>query len=80
MAELPGVEPAFPERHFFNEFPVRVGDTEAVLGRLEARGILGGLPAQRWFPELAGVLVFCCTEVNDEAALDELLQALREAL
>jgi glycine dehydrogenase subunit 1 len=79
MATLPAVEPAFPQRHFFNEFPVRVADPDALLGRLEARGILGGLPAQRWFPELAGVLVFCCTEVNDEGALDELLRAIRDA-
>jgi hypothetical protein len=56
-----------------------VADPDALLGRLEARGILGGLPAQRWFPELAGVLVFCCTEVNDEGALDELLRAIRDA-
>jgi glycine dehydrogenase subunit 1 len=76
LAALPGWELAEPGRHFLNEFPVRVPDAEAVLERLERRGILGGLPAGRWFPELRDVLVFCCTELNDEAALDELVEAL----
>jgi glycine dehydrogenase subunit 1 len=77
LARLPGFELAFPERAFLNEFPVRVRDSEQVLARLRDRGILGGLPAGRWFPDLEDVLVFCCTELNDPAALDELEAALR---
>jgi hypothetical protein len=44
---------------------------------LERRGILGGLAAGRWFPDLDDVLVFCCTELNDPAALQELVAAVR---
>jgi glycine dehydrogenase subunit 1 len=76
LTRLPGFELAFPERAFLNEFPVRVRDPEAVLERLRQRAILGGLPAARWYPDLADVLVFCCTELNDPRALDELLEAL----
>jgi glycine dehydrogenase subunit 1 len=79
MSRLPGVELAFPDRQFFNEFPVRVADPPAVLRRLQERGILGGLSVQRWFPELAGVMTFCCTEVNDPAALDELVRAMGQS-
>jgi len=77
LARRPGFELAFPERAFLNEFPIRVPDAGAVLGRLEERGILGGLRAGRWYPDLEDVLVFCCTELNDPAALDELEAALR---
>ncbi|GAC1657787.1 MAG: aminomethyl-transferring glycine dehydrogenase subunit GcvPA [Candidatus Dormibacteraceae bacterium] len=77
LATIPGFEPAFPGAPFVNEFPVRLG---AGLGRLDSlaeRGILGGLDAGRWFPELAGVAIFCCTELNDAAAIVELVEACR---
>ena len=79
LAELPGVDLAFPDRPFFSEFPVRVADPERVLRRCAEAGILGGLPAGRWFPELRDVLLFCCTEVNDPKALDHLVEVLRDA-
>jgi glycine dehydrogenase subunit 1 len=79
LAELPGFEPAFPGAHFFSEFPLRVRELPAVLERLQARGILGGLPVGAWYPNggLDDVAVFCCTELNDPAALDELVEALQ---
>jgi glycine dehydrogenase subunit 1 len=78
LARLPGVEPAFPDRHFLNEFPVRMFHVEQSLARLEKAGILGGLPVARWYPELKDVVIFCCTEVNDDDAVDRLLEVLGE--
>jgi glycine dehydrogenase subunit 1 len=75
LGRLPGFAPAFPEASFVNEFPLRVERPAELLGRLAERGILGGLDAGRWFPELEGVLLFCCTELNDPASLAELLEA-----
>jgi len=49
---------------------------EQSLARLSEAGILGGLPVVRWFPELENVVVFCCTEVNDPAAIDSLVDVL----
>jgi glycine dehydrogenase subunit 1 len=77
LAALPGWEMAFPERQFFNEFPVRVPNARAVVRKLARKGILGGLEVGRWFRELRGVLTFTCTEVNDPGALDELVQVLQ---
>jgi glycine dehydrogenase subunit 1 len=77
LSALPGWEPAFPERQFFNEFPMRVPKAPAVVRKLARKGILGGLDVGRWFGELRGVLTFTCTEVNDPASLDELVEALR---
>ena len=51
---------------------------EQRLRRLHEAGILGGLPLGRWYPELADAALFCCTEVNDPAAIDRLVEALRE--
>ncbi|HZU15443.1 MAG TPA: aminomethyl-transferring glycine dehydrogenase subunit GcvPA [Candidatus Dormibacteraeota bacterium] len=79
---LPGVEAAFPARPFFNEFPVRMFHVEQRLRRLGEAGILGGLPVARWYPdrpELRDVVLFCCTEVNDPAALDLLVEVMGRA-
>jgi glycine dehydrogenase subunit 1 len=76
LAALPGWEPAFPDRQFLNEFPMRVPKGPAVIRRLARRGILGPLDVHRWFRELKGVFTFTCTEVNDARALDELVAAL----
>ena len=76
LKSVPGWELAFPERQFFNEFPVRVPKAPAVLRKLSRKGILGGLEMGRWFRELKGVVTFACTEVNDARALDELVEAV----
>ncbi|HEY8680302.1 MAG TPA: aminomethyl-transferring glycine dehydrogenase subunit GcvPA [Candidatus Dormibacteraeota bacterium] len=77
LGRLAGFQPAFPEASFVNEFPLRVDQPRELLAHLAGKGILGGLDAGRWFPELEGVLLFCCTELNDPAALDELVEACR---
>jgi glycine dehydrogenase subunit 1 len=76
LSALPGWELAFPDRHFLNEFPMRVPKGPAVLRKLARKGILGGLDVHRWFRELKGVVTFTCTEVNDARAIDELLAVL----
>ncbi len=76
LGRVPGWEPAFPERQFLNEFPVRAPRAPAVVRKLARKGILGGLDVSRWFRELKGVLTFTCTEVNDPRALDELMAVL----
>jgi glycine dehydrogenase subunit 1 len=76
LAALPGWELAFPDRQFLNEFPVRVPKAPAVIRKLARKGILGPLDVHRWFRELKGVVTFTCTEVNDRAAMDELLAVL----
>src|SRR5487761_910138 len=73
LGALPGWEPAFPDRPFLNEFPMRVPNGPRVIRKLARKGILGPLDVHRWFRELKGVLTFTCTEVNDPQALDELV-------
>ena len=76
LGALPRWEPAFPDRQFMNEFPMRAPNGPAVVRKLARKGILGPLDVHRWFRDLKGVLTFTCTEVNDSGALDELVAAL----
>src|SRR5215470_760222 len=76
LTAIPGIELAFPDRHFLNEFPVRMFHVEQSLANLRAAGILGGLPVARWYPELDDVVIFCCTEVNDPNAIAEVVEVL----
>ncbi|MGH7776382.1 MAG: aminomethyl-transferring glycine dehydrogenase subunit GcvPA [Candidatus Dormibacterales bacterium] len=78
LAELPGWGPA-PSEPFVNEFPIHAPDPGRVLAACGARGILAGLDAGLWFGELSGLMVFCCTELNDPSAIDALVEALAEA-
>src|SRR5256714_496475 len=68
LAALPGWELAFPDRHFVNEFAIRVPKAPAVLRKLSRKGILGGLEVGRWFRELKGVVTFTSPEVGDPQA------------
>jgi len=79
LSQLPGWELPFPERQFLNEFPISVPKPRPLLRKLARKGILGGLEVGGWFRELKGVVTFTCTEVNDPAAIDELV-GLAEAL
>src|SRR6185312_8133715 len=69
---------------FFNEFAVKLNKPAApIVERLAARGILGGVPASRFYPtypELADVLLVAATEMNTAADIDAFARALKEVL
>ncbi|MGH7876708.1 MAG: glycine dehydrogenase, partial [Candidatus Dormibacteraceae bacterium] len=75
---LPGIEMAFPGADFLFEFPLRIEHGGERLQRLGGLGILAGLQVGRWYPELRDVTTFCCTEVNDPGAIDELVAAMAD--
>jgi len=76
LTAIPGIELAFPDRHFLNEFPLRMFHVEQSLANIRDAGILGGLPVGQWYPELDDVAIFCCTEVNDPNAIAEVVEVL----
>jgi glycine dehydrogenase subunit 1 len=69
---------------FFNEFTIRVrGDAAAVVEKLAARGVLGGVPASRLDPdrpELRELIIVASTEVNTEEDRAAYAAALEEVL
>jgi glycine dehydrogenase subunit 1 len=71
---------------YFNEFALYLGDGKdaaAVVDALADRGILGGVPAARFYPEwpeLRPILLLAATETNSESDMDALVAALSEVL
>jgi glycine dehydrogenase subunit 1 len=61
---------------FFNEFVARVENPEAANKALLKKKIVGGLPLQRFYPELADCLLLCATEMSTRVAMDEVGQAV----
>src|SRR5579863_3660285 len=82
LAAVPGVEVLTPR--FFNEFAVRTPKpAAAVVDALDARGVLGGVPASRLMPhETAArdLLIVAATETNTDEDFAAFEAALKEVL
>ena len=75
LAALPGWEPVF-NGPVYNEFLMRCPDAQVANERLQAAGIVGGYDVGRHYPELAGALLFCATEMLSKEDMDRVLAAL----
>ncbi len=82
LGAVPGVEVL--TKTFFNEFTIRMrGDAAAIVEKLAARGILGGVPASRLDPgrpELRDLIIVASTEVNTDEDRAAYAKALKEVL
>ncbi|WP_119462119.1 aminomethyl-transferring glycine dehydrogenase subunit GcvPA [Rhodospirillaceae bacterium SYSU D60014] len=82
LTALKGVE--LLNDSFFNEFTVKLPRPAAeVVDRLAERGILGGVPVSRLYPDeadLAPLLLVAATEANSDADMDALAGTLEEVL
>jgi glycine dehydrogenase subunit 1 len=82
LATVPGV--TVLNDSFFNEFTVRLTAPAApVVEALAARGILGGVPISRLYPDaptLADLLLVAATETTTSDDIDALARALQEVL
>jgi glycine dehydrogenase subunit 1 len=67
-------------RPFFKEFVVRLPRPPAEVNRMlrEQHGITGGYDLGADYPHLAGHMLLAVTELNTRAAIDRLVDALRE--
>lgn len=61
---------------YFNEFVAMTDDPEWVNRALEQKKIIGGLPLERFYPELDGCMLLCSTEMNRRQDMDEVAKAL----
>ncbi|MGO9986206.1 MAG: aminomethyl-transferring glycine dehydrogenase subunit GcvPA [Rhodomicrobium sp.] len=82
LAGIPGVEIVTP--HFFNEFTIATPKPGAeIIDRLADRGIVGGVPASRLWPDdptLANLIVAAATEVTTQDDIAAYRGALSEVL
>jgi glycine dehydrogenase subunit 1 len=69
---------------FFNEFTIRLpGDAAAIVEKLAAKCVLGGVPVSRLLPgspDLADLLIVASTEVNTDEDRAAFVSALKEVL
>jgi glycine dehydrogenase subunit 1 len=82
LCAIPGVELTTP--HFFNEFTLRLpARGVAVINALAERGVLGGVPASRLFPDEPGfddLIIVAATEINSQDDIAAYAEALRDIL
>ena len=80
LTQIPGVRATFTNS-FFNEFVIQTKTAPEVLQpKLFAKGIVGGLPLKKWFPELENSSLWCVTETKTKGDIDELVRTLKEVL
>jgi len=77
---IDGVEPVFSGLGF-HEVVLRLPvPASGVLGGLRERGILGGVPLGRWYPELGEAMLVCATETKTDEDIEEYAAALGEVI
>lgn len=79
LAEL-GIGSPFSAPHFHERVFAYGPATTEILREMAHEGILAGLPLESYFPELAGTVLSCTTEVHTSADMDRYVQALQRAL
>ena len=82
LAQVPGVEVL--TKTYFNEFTLKLPKpAAAVVSALAKKGVLGGVPASRLFPDdadVADLLIVAATEVNTDDCRAAFAAALTEVL
>ncbi|MCU0480309.1 MAG: aminomethyl-transferring glycine dehydrogenase subunit GcvPA [Anaerolineae bacterium] len=67
------------DRPFFNEFVVKCPVSVATINQtLIEHGIIGGYDLEKEYPQLKDHALFCVTEMNSKAEIDELVRVLGE--
>jgi glycine dehydrogenase subunit 1 len=61
---------------YFNEFVAMADDPASVNRALEQKKIIGGLPLERFYPELKGSVLLCCTEMSRREHMDQVAEAM----
>lgn len=80
ITQIPGVRATF-KAPFFNEFVIQTKvPADQLQQELLSRGIVGGLPLKKWYPELEHSSLWCITETKTKADIDQLAKTLREVL
>jgi glycine dehydrogenase subunit 1 len=61
---------------FFNEFVLRSGDMDGLLGRCASEKIVPGVALRQWYPELKDCLLVCVTEMNEREEIERLVRSI----
>lgn len=81
LTAIRGVSLAFPKAVTFNEFVLKLPTAaDLVLKELKQKGIEGGIPLGKWYPELGNALLVNVTEINAAEDIEEFADDLRRAV
>lgn len=82
LGSIPGLDLVHPGAAIFNEFAVRVagGSAKDLLGRLEAKNVIGGLDLGQFDAQRADQILIAVTEQHTREDLDEYVAAMRATL
>ena len=72
FSTMGGARLRFANSPRFHEFVLETAETPELLnGRLLKQKVIGGLPLQRWYPELGNASLWCVTELNTREQIDQ---------
>jgi len=70
----------FADSPKFNEFVVKTSeDPRAINNRLLGHKMVGGLPLEKFYPELGNAALWCCTELTPRSAIDTAVGLVAES-
>src|ERR1700687_13208 len=70
----------FPGSPRFNEFVVQTSeDPHAINSRVLGHKIVGGLPLEKFYPELGNAALWCCTELTTRSVIDTAVGVIAES-
>ena len=79
LKDIPGVEVV--NSSTFNEFTVRLKkDATSVLKQLAEKGIIGGVPLNRFYKDMKNYLLIAVTERRKKAEILKFVEALKDAI
>jgi len=72
FSTMGGARLRFANSPRFHEFVLETAEAPELLnGRLLKQKVIGGLPLQRWYPELGNASLWCVTELNTREQIDQ---------
>ena len=81
LTAIPGVEPRFKTKWFFNEFVLRLPCNAAdVIGKLIEKGLAAGFPLSRYYEGMENSILIAVTEKRTKQQIGMLAEALEAVL
>lgn len=81
LTSIPGIEPYFEDAPFVREFAVRLPvPAKDVILDLVDDGVLAGVNAGRWYPDMDDCLIVAATEKRTNEQIDCMADALKEKI
>lgn len=72
-----GIEKLY-NKSFFNEFIIKIPDSDNAYNRLKYSGIIAGVKVKDYYPEIEDSLLICVTEMNTKESIDRYVSIISD--